>query len=272
MMDFVNGDGVYQRQQRFVGRPLSDQLVRAANLGNVERVGQLLDQGANIESMPGLANLSALGEACYMGHVEMVALLLDRGADANAEYVTGGGCPLAEASLQGHLAVVELLVARGANFHRVGTYGQSKLLTAACYDCLPVCEFFLSKGADLMVASDGGWTALTHYGQHLNPPLSDTDKALRCAALEAAWAEGPHPSQVQRRKDERWARRWPFVFVLVTHGFRPLLHRALAQSLAIDPAAPIPQPVIESKEQRHAHLLTQVLTNEGIVRLIVGHM
>ena len=56
------------------------------------------------------------------------------------------------------------------------------------------------------------------------PIISDADKALRSAALEATWAEGPHPSQVQRRKDERWARRWPFVFVLV-RGSCHLAHR-----------------------------------------------
>ena len=127
----------------------------------------------------------------------------------------------------------------------------------------------MSRGADLIVADKHGRTVLKYYGGLAHPTISDADKALRRAALEAAWAEGPHPSQVQRRKDERWARRWPFVFVLVTRGFRPLLRRALAIAAAIDPAAPIPQPLIRTRRQRHAHLLSQVLSNEGIIRLIV---
>ena len=38
----------------------------------------------------------------------------------------------------------------------------------------------------------------------------------------AAWEAGPHPSQVQRRKDVRWARRWPMMVAAVGCGLLPV--------------------------------------------------
>ena len=72
-------------------------------------------------------------------------------------------------------------------------------------------------------------TALDLYGYDLKlfpkparHALSDEVKEERREILRAAFANGSHPSQVQRRKDERWARRWPFMSVMVGCGFHPL--------------------------------------------------
>jgi hypothetical protein len=83
-----------------------------------------------------------------------------------------------------------------------------------------------------MAASDDNRTALTHYGAYAHPPITPETKALRVATLEAWWAAGPHPSQVQRRRDERWARRGPLITVLAEHAYRPLQLRAQAIAAA----------------------------------------
>ena len=242
----------------------------AARAGNVVRVTELLDQGAAVDWRD-KSNLhrTPLIISSANGHREVVTLLFDRGADIHAidDY---GDIALSRASLHGHLDVMQILVARGSNIHHMGYKQFTPLLNAALKDHLPVCEFLLSAGADLMAATDPrrNWTPLSHYGHLTTSLLSDAAKTLRSAALEAAWGEGPHPSQVQRRKDERWERRWPFMFILATQSFRPLQYR-LAAAPPVDPAAPISQPLIRTRRQRHAHLLSQVLTNEGIVRLIV---
>jgi len=124
-----------------------------------------------------------------------------------------------------------------------------------------------------MVANNYNETALAHYGVCADPRLSPETKALRVAALEAWWAAGPHPSQVQRRRDERWARRGPLMTVLAEHAYRPLQLRALAIALAaaeLDPAAPIQPVALATSQQRHAYLLGRVFSCEGIVRILAA--
>ena len=130
-------------------------------------------------------------------------------------------------------------------------------------DHLPVCEYLLSLGADLMAASDDNLTALADYGRYANTRLSPEIKALRCAALEAWWAAGPHPSQVQRRRDERWARRGPLITVLAEHAYRPLQLRAQAIAAA---AVGAPLPVI-------AHSAKEVVfRHEGLARYVILYL
>ena len=185
--------------------PIVRQLIEAAQQGTIERVGALLDQGVAVDSRNGVRQ-TPLMRACRRGHREVAELLLDREADVNAED-RGGYTPATMASEKGHLDVLQLLVSRGADIHhRARHRGWSSLLKAALYDRLWVCEYLLSLGADLMVSDVkfSNVTALTAYGRLVRPGarLSPETKALRCAALEAAWAAGPHPSQVQRRRDE----------------------------------------------------------------------
>ena len=218
---------------------LGQQLIAAARQGNIERVGALLDQGVAVDSRDGL-QWTPLMNTSWHGHRAVAALLLDREADVNAENGSGG-TPASLASQRGHLDILQHLVSRGADIHHRDQEGYSSLLLAALNDHLPVCEYLLSLGADLMAASNNNTTALAHYGRWTYPSISPETKALRVAALEAWWAAGPHPSQVQRRRDERWARRGPLMTVLAEHAYRPLQLRALAIAAA---AVGAPLPVV----------------------------
>ena len=251
--------------------PLGQQLNAAAEQGNIERVGALLDQGVAVDSRGG-RQMTPLLWASLRGHRAVAALLLDREADVNADDVDGY-TPAIRASLDGHLDTLQLLVSRGADIHHISLDGYSSLLLAALKDRPPVCEYLLSLGADLMATDNFNRTALAHYGVNAFPPLSPETKALRVAALEAWWAAGPHPSQVQRRRDERWARCGPLMTVLAEHAYRPLQLRALALALAaaeLDPAAPVEPVALATSQQRHAYLLGRVFSCEGIVRLLVA--
>ena len=250
------------------------ELIDAAKQGNIERVGALLNQGAAVDSRDWdfMGQRTPLMEASLRGHIEVAALLLDSGANVNAKNARGQ-TPAMFASWKGHLDTLQLLISRGADMHHRNHGGNSSLLWAALFDHLPVCEYLLSLGADLTVVSQNNQTALVDYGYGTHPPLPPSTKALRVAALEAWWAAGPHPSQVQRRRDERWARRGPLITVLAEHAYRPLQLRALAMALAaaeLDPAAPIEPVALATSQQRHAHLLGRVLSCEGIVRLLVA--
>ena len=209
---------------------LEEELVHATWREKLAEVDGLIGRGAPVDSRD-RHRFTCLMLASKRGFRPIVALLLQRGAAVNA-VSSNLTTALLAASAEGHLSIVLDLHDRGADIHHVGPAGRIALHEAAFNDHLPVCEFLLSQGADLTAKEKEGQCALSHYGSWASRLITPETKALRCAALEAAWAAGPHPSQVQRRRDERWFRRGPILWVLAEHGFRPLQHRALAIFLA----------------------------------------
>ena len=114
-------------------------------------------------------------------------------------------------------------------------------------------------------------TALDVYGIYLNghsptharPPLSNKVKEERREMLRAAFANGPHPSQVQRR-NERWDRRWPFMSVMVGCGFHPLAaRRAEIAKTALPPSASIPPLPTDTKESASRFFKTEYLATRA---------
>ena len=241
--------------------PLGQQLIDAAQQGTIELVGALLDHGVAFDPR-GYHQWTPLMRASHRGHRAVAALLVDRGANVNARDICEN-TPAIYASIGGHLDTLQLLVSRGADIHHRNQGGFSSLLCAALRDHLPVCEYLLSLGADLMAASNDNMTALAHYGFRANPSLSPETKALRVAALETWWAAGPHPSQVQRRRDERWARRGPLITVLAEHAYRPLQLRAQAVAAAAV-GAPLPLLLHSAKET--------VFRHEGLTRYVILYL
>jgi len=118
-----------------------------------------------------------------------------------------------------------------------------------------------------------GRTALDDYGIDSN--LTDAEKEKHRAALRAAFAEGPHPSQVQRRKDERFARRWPLMQVLTGHDFLPLAARRAVLAVlhpALPPWAAIPPLPNKTRAQRYALLRNKVLSHADIVKIVASFL
>ena len=157
---------------------------------------------------------TAIHAASMGGSEGLVVELLKRGADLKArnEY----GCDaLFLASWQGHVAIATILLVRGCDPNIRSNYMTALGVAAACGH-LPVCILLLSKGADIyaLMPSDGR-TALQWYGQSAHPLLSPAVLEERRALLQQAYDEGPHPNA-------RWARRWPFVMVMVFNDFQPL--------------------------------------------------
>ena len=252
---------------------LGQALIDAATGGHLEAVRTLLGQGANVEARDDY-QLTPLHLAAWHGHLEVAELLLDSGASVDALSTNHLlWTPLLVASRNGHLAVVKLLVARGANVHHKDRFLWTALHHAARYDRLDVCLFLLSKGADLLAVDNKGRDALAEYGREAYPSLCPETLASRRDALTAAWRAGPHPSQVQRRRDEAWARRKSLMQVTAENRYRPLSHvSAMLAAEAVGPAAAIPAIPLDNAEQLHAHLLGQVLSNEGIHRHIVSFL
>ena len=143
---------------------------------------------------------------------------------------------------------------------------------AASTDDLSIVLQLIAKGGDLM-ASD----AFDMWGR-ADDDADDDRHAEHKAIATAAWLEGPHPSQVKRRADERWARRWPFMQVAVGHGFQPLAYRrALLEAAALPPSAVIPSQRISGKTRaqramRHAYLLGRVLGLAPVWKQVTSYL
>ena len=224
--------------------------------------------------------MAALHAASRGGSEGLVRELLDRGANLHS-LGTFGWTALHYAVIGGHLAVATLLLNRGIDLHASEVWSRTALHLACFYDRLDCAVLMLSRGSDLMARDNEGLTALSHYAQYANPPLSEQVKNQRRLILQNAFAEGPHPIQVQRRRDERWARRWSLMCVLTGCDLMPLAYRK-AQLLVLNPPLP-PAAVIPPQRRRvrltraqivaeRARLMGLVLSNEGLVRLVVSYL
>ena len=225
---------------------------------------------AAVELEPGLVTRASerdgrtiLHGACGGGHVDLARDLVDRQADIH-QRCTAGQDALMCASVYGRIPVMEFLLSRGADMTARSNKGNTALGCAALCDKLPACKFLISLGSDLMVKNNDGETVLDIYGtaSRISPPLSTAVKKQRCEELCVAFAKGPHPSQVQRRRDVIWARRWPFMFVVVSCGFRPLPEQLLA-GLSLVPLSELP---------RREYCLRVILCSDFLLRRIVSFL
>ena len=145
------------------------------------------------------------------------------------------------ASDRGHVAVCRVLLGHGAVMTTNNTFGVTALHYSAYFGHLQVGLLLCSKGADLMTGDNIGQTTLQLYGSHAKPPLSEETEEEHKAALLDCFRKGPHSTQVQRRKDENWARRWPLMLVMTGCDLRPVIARQLAtiHRIKSNPVAPI---------------------------------
>lgn len=105
-------------------------LVRAAHSGDISKVRELLDRGADANARVD-DDWTALIVASSKGHTSVVRMLLDKGADINAKN-KAGGTALTSASFNGCTETVKLLLDRGANFNaKVTATGATALILAS---------------------------------------------------------------------------------------------------------------------------------------------
>jgi hypothetical protein len=211
-------------------------LMRAALEGRLEVTRFLLDRGASL-LLRHNKGWDVLTFACGRNNKEVVMLLLDRGADPNARFSLTTATALGRASFR---------------------------------DLFDICLLLIQRGADLFAAL-ADRTALDDYGIGVGLDANTIEE--RCKALREAFAAGPHPSQVQRRRDEAWARRWPFVSVLVCYGLQPLAYRkALMQAAALPHDAVIPAIPHLTRAQYHRMMIGAIFGHDSIWRVVASFM
>ena len=250
-----------------------NELLERAHRGESEAVLAAVDQDPGLVTRTDPRRHTLLHSACIGNRLELARALLDRGSEVNAIDADGYDALIfACGGVDSRLALVTLLLDRGASVLTTGVDEFTALIIAAVWCHLDVCLLLVTRGANLL-ATYNGRTALDSINN--SPNLSAQAKVEHVAALRLAFANGPHASQVQRRKDESWARRWPLMLVLAGHDFLPTAARRLALA-ALAPALPthvaIPPLPSRTRAQRRALFFAKVFAHRDLAQRVVGFL
>ena len=127
---------------------LDEALVAAADDGDVDKVSELLSQGARVDTKDEYGDTPLLAAASF-GHTEVCELLLDRGKANIEETGSDGNTALHVAANEGSARTVSLLLSKGAKVDTKNRNGFTPLLAAAQEDHTDVCELLLANSSDL---------------------------------------------------------------------------------------------------------------------------
>ncbi|WP_026224523.1 ankyrin repeat domain-containing protein [Methyloversatilis thermotolerans] len=133
-----------------------DDLINAANMGDVPAVSAFIDRGLDVNSVD-LRGETLLIIAARNGYGDMVKALLARRARIEAVNAVGETA-LAVAAFSGHADIVEQLLAAGAN--PVNPHGWSALHYAAMQGHSAALRALIARGAPVDALAPNGATAL----------------------------------------------------------------------------------------------------------------
>lgn len=137
---------------------LNKKLFKAAEEGNIKKVEQLLNNGADVNAK-GDEEKTVLMVAAKGGHSDIIGLLTDKKADVNAKG-DDDRTALTMAAWYGHLDIVRLLIKKGADVNAMSNEGWTPLVEAVFYGHITIVRFLIEKGADVNVETKNGWTPL----------------------------------------------------------------------------------------------------------------
>lgn len=145
----------------------------AAEFGEMERMKELIDDGAQFDVPNGETGYTALGSATLGGQNEVVAYLLEIGADptiANSQGVTS----VHLAARGNQPEILRTLLEAGANPNAAPGASFSPLLWAARAGALEACELLIEHGADVNFSTAQGTTPLS-IAQRAEPRKPEHD-------------------------------------------------------------------------------------------------
>ena len=123
-------------------------LYEAAEVGDLERVSLLVEQGMDKNQVGGVLEHTSLSVAAEKGHLDVVRYLVEQGADME-KACRNGWSPLIRASVNDHLEVVRYLLEQGANRDRGNNKGWTPLHFAASSGHLETTKLLMEYGSDL---------------------------------------------------------------------------------------------------------------------------
>ncbi|XP_036891022.1 2-5A-dependent ribonuclease [Sturnira hondurensis] len=144
-------------------------LMKAVREGDVSRVRQLLEEGADVNFQEEEGGWSPLHNAVSVGKEDIVNLLLQNGADPCLRK-RNGATPFIVAGIEGHVGLLTLLLSKGAQVNERDHHGFTAFMEAAWYGRVEALRFLYEKGAEVNLGREtmedqrklrkGGATAL----------------------------------------------------------------------------------------------------------------
>jgi hypothetical protein len=165
--------------------PKPEELLSAAQRGDVTAVQALLAKGADVNAMANNGR-TALIEASQNGHLDVVQVLLAKGADVNAKDSLGFSALQMASGQKGHLDVVQVLLAKGADVNAQDNEGWTALMgaSASSYADLDIVQALLAKGADVNAKKNDGATALMEACAYNDDGLTPALRRTRALMVE----------------------------------------------------------------------------------------
>lgn len=133
-------------------------LIAAAQLGDADRVKQLLSQGASVQYQDANGT-TALIAAAYPNHLALAKFLIDAGADVNVQDSSKQSAYLIATS-EGYVELLKLTLQAGADVHRTDSYNGTGLIRAAHRGHVEIIQELLKTDIKVNHVNRLGWTAL----------------------------------------------------------------------------------------------------------------
>lgn len=154
------------------GRPSGDNnhlLIKAVRKGDIKRVQQLLEEGADVNFHGEEGGWSPLHNAVKVEREDIVRLLLQYGADPCLRK-RNGATPFIVAGIVGHVGLLKLLLSKGSQVNECDHHGFTAFMEAAWYGKVEALRFLYENGAEVNLGREtmedqkklkkGGATAL----------------------------------------------------------------------------------------------------------------
>ena len=147
---------------------LTDELHKNINLENVEKIKELIKNGANVNSYH-IFGLTPLTKACYINNLDIVKYLVENGADINL-HDKYGSTPLITACDRNNLGIVKYLVGNGANINLHAIYTSfTPLITACDKNNLDIVKYLVENDAYINLHDKHGKTPLFYACDKIRP-------------------------------------------------------------------------------------------------------
>ena len=128
--------------------------------GDVETVKILVENGAELESLDKF-NATPLMHAVLNNYVEIVDYLISKGANVNHEVPQSTWPALCHAIFDGNLILAKILIKHGANVN-AQFYGRPVLCVALQRNYFDIADLLLEKGAEIDFIDSQSFTPLLH--------------------------------------------------------------------------------------------------------------